>query len=274
MGNGHGKARSRGPIRIKKFFTDVYGTLIGHDDLTSEQMALEVAERVLARQLDMNPAEFGKVVSSLRIGWAKDKRTPLASQSGPEAWATINVQAFAHFGIPCTKAEGRRISICYTDELDTLRLKKGVREFLNDLLKRGLGERRVGKRWEAYVASNSTVTRIQTALRMRVISSYFRGIITPETIGGIRKPDPDFFRAACDAVGCEPHEAVMMGNSLVNDLGAAAAGLWTIWLGGEATTDALHKAEEIFGTNVGRMVFPCETLDTARETISSFFANP
>jgi putative hydrolase of the HAD superfamily len=45
------------------------------------------------------------------------------------------------------------------------------------------------------------------------------------------KPDPVVFAHALQAVGCEPHEAVMVGDNLANDVGGAlAAGLGAVWL--------------------------------------------
>jgi 5'-nucleotidase len=46
---------------------------------------------------------------------------------------------------------------------------------------------------------------------------------------GIRKPDPEIYRWACSQAGCEPREAVMVGDRVDNDvIPARAIGLWTI----------------------------------------------
>ncbi len=48
---------------------------------------------------------------------------------------------------------------------------------------------------------------------------------------GLRKPDPAIYRWAMEEAGCEPREAVMVGDRLDNDIAPArAVGLWTILL--------------------------------------------
>jgi putative hydrolase of the HAD superfamily len=48
---------------------------------------------------------------------------------------------------------------------------------------------------------------------------------------GARKPDPRFFCHALAELGCEPHVAVMVGDSLPHDIaGAAALGIRTVWV--------------------------------------------
>ena len=47
---------------------------------------------------------------------------------------------------------------------------------------------------------------------------------------GMAKPDPRIFHHALDLVGCDPHEAAMVGDNPVNDIaGAQAAGLAAFW---------------------------------------------
>lgn len=47
---------------------------------------------------------------------------------------------------------------------------------------------------------------------------------------GVSKPDPRIFRIALDRLGCEPAEAVMIGDSWTADVaGARAAGIRAIW---------------------------------------------
>ena len=47
---------------------------------------------------------------------------------------------------------------------------------------------------------------------------------------GVAKPDPRIFAIALERLGADPAEAVMIGDSWVNDIaGAAAAGVRSIW---------------------------------------------
>lgn len=41
---------------------------------------------------------------------------------------------------------------------------------------------------------------------------------------GIQKPDPELFRIACDALGADPHDVLMVGDDRRADAGAAAIG--------------------------------------------------
>jgi FMN hydrolase / 5-amino-6-(5-phospho-D-ribitylamino)uracil phosphatase len=48
---------------------------------------------------------------------------------------------------------------------------------------------------------------------------------------GAAKPAPDIFRAACQALGVAPHDAVYVGDDLALDVaGAQAAGLRAVWM--------------------------------------------
>jgi putative hydrolase of the HAD superfamily len=62
----------------------------------------------------------------------------------------------------------------------------------------------------------------------------------------VRKPDPAYFRIALDRLGIRADEAVMVGNSLKNDIdGAQSVGIFAVWLNregrdpGEARPDAI-----------------------------------
>ncbi len=50
----------------------------------------------------------------------------------------------------------------------------------------------------------------------------------------VRKPEPAYFRIAMDRLGISPAEAVMVGNSLKNDVGGAqSVGIFAVWLNRE-----------------------------------------
>jgi HAD superfamily hydrolase (TIGR01450 family) len=60
-----------------------------------------------------------------------------------------------------------------------------------------------------------------------------------EVAGGARpinigKPEPPLFRAAAERLGCQPHQAAMVGDSTASDIeGGRKAGMFTIWLNPE-----------------------------------------
>lgn len=60
---------------------------------------------------------------------------------------------------------------------------------------------------------------------------------------GCAKPDPAIFRAACDALGVAPHEAVYVGDDVLLDVkGAQQAGLRAVWLNRTGSTSHLEHA--------------------------------
>lgn len=62
------------------------------------------------------------------------------------------------------------------------------------------------------------------------IHHHFAATITARDYG-VAKPHPDLFLAACSALQCEPHQVLHIGDHPEHDvLGAAGAGLGTIWL--------------------------------------------
>ena len=51
-------------------------------------------------------------------------------------------------------------------------------------------------------------------------------LIFASTELGLSKPDPEIFAAALSRAGCKPHEAVMIGDRIDNDIGPAKAHGW------------------------------------------------
>ena len=90
----------------------------------------------------------------------------------------------------------------------------------------------------------------------RGIRKYF-DILILSAEEGVAKPDPEIFRRALERAGCEPDEAVMIGDRLDNDIiPAAKLGMKTVWVrrGGIG----LHESEK------AGIVFD-ETVDSVAE---------
>ncbi len=59
----------------------------------------------------------------------------------------------------------------------------------------------------------------------------FFDVIAASAEEGVSKPDPEIFRRALERAGCAPHEAVMIGDRLDNDiLPAKRLGMRTVWV--------------------------------------------
>jgi putative hydrolase of the HAD superfamily len=78
------------------------------------------------------------------------------------------------------------------------------------------------------------------------LGRFVDAVVSSATAGAV-KPDPLLFRAALDAAGCGPDEAVHVGDSPENDVaGARAAGLRAVLLDrGGAGGDAIRSLREL-----------------------------
>jgi putative hydrolase of the HAD superfamily len=70
-------------------------------------------------------------------------------------------------------------------------------------------------------------------------------VVIESSRAGVRKPDPRFYRMACDALGIEPQEAVFLDDLGVNLKPARAMGMTTIKVVDPAT--ALGELESVVG---------------------------
>jgi HAD superfamily hydrolase (TIGR01549 family) len=79
------------------------------------------------------------------------------------------------------------------------------------------------------VISNAT-DRLDSILKYHRIRSYFDSVTFSQAVGA-EKPDVRIFRDALRGAGCEPNQALHIGNSWEADyLGAAGAGMRAVWL--------------------------------------------
>ncbi len=87
-------------------------------------------------------------------------------------------------------------------------------------------------RYALAVATNAALSdeRLVRAALARVgLDPYVSVVVTARDLG-LAKPDPVFFHAALERVGCPPAEAVMVGDGYSADIvGAKAAGLRAVW---------------------------------------------
>jgi FMN hydrolase / 5-amino-6-(5-phospho-D-ribitylamino)uracil phosphatase len=102
---------------------------------------------------------------------------------------------------------------------------------------------------------------------------------------GAAKPEPSIFLAACDRLGCAPHEVLHVGDHVDADVvGAARAGLRTVWLQREdmredqphwphddIVPDLIVHDLTALADRIDRM-FEAAALDSAQALVSSFSA--
>jgi HAD superfamily hydrolase (TIGR01509 family) len=78
-------------------------------------------------------------------------------------------------------------------------------------------------------ANASTADDIRAALRRVGLDEYFEIIVSSADLG-VGKPDPAYYHAVMAICGCDPAEAVMVGDTFEKDIaGAKQIGLRAVW---------------------------------------------
>ena len=79
------------------------------------------------------------------------------------------------------------------------------------------------------IVTNNSSAEQHAKLAHLDIAQHFKAVVISEEIG-VTKPDAAIYFAALDRLGCEPHEAVMIGDNVHADvLGAQDAGIAAVW---------------------------------------------
>jgi putative hydrolase of the HAD superfamily len=134
--------------------------------------------------------------------------------------------------------------------------------------------------WEPYPDVEPMLARVRAmGVRIGVVSDWgsnLRGILAeleldrqfdfvlPSGAVGVAKPNPAFYRMALEAVGVEPHEAVMVGDSYRADVrGAWSAGMDAVWLD-RSEGMSITPADEPAPTDVRRITTLAELPDIVR----------
>jgi putative hydrolase of the HAD superfamily len=124
------------------------------------------------------------------------------------------------------------------------------------LLQRLHGRVRIG------IVSNNLLAEQVEKIRCCGFERFVDALVVSEDVG-VAKPDPRIFLIALERLGCEPGEALMVGDSWSADvLGARAAGLRGIWFnphglacpepGFSDAIAALEPAEALAAALIGR----------------------
>jgi len=156
--------------------------------------------------------------AALAAGGAAAVRAMEAARASDRERAAAYLEAlFLQAGVPAERLQEVRAVLA---ELHAeLHLWSGVAEGAREALAR---LRQAGLRLG--VVSNSD-GRVEEALAAAGLRAYF-DVVIDSAIAGIEKPDPAIFRAALEALGVAPEEALYVGDLYeVDILGANAAGI-------------------------------------------------
>ncbi len=143
------------------------------------------------------------------------EREELIRTRGPEHWAILGRKYLAEGG------HWRLMHRCATriraDYMACHAVLPGVQEAIREL----------ADSYQLGTVANQ-LKEVVPALEQVGLGQYFRIHAVSEVVG-IRKPDPRLYRWALERAGCEPAEAVMVGDRADNDIAPAReVGMWTI----------------------------------------------
>jgi putative hydrolase of the HAD superfamily len=121
-------------------------------------------------------------------------------------------------------------------------------------------------------ASARLLSRLAERYRLGIVSNFYGNlaavcagaglaphlsVVVDSAVAGFEKPDPRIFRAALDALGASPEEAIFVGDSMPRDMeGARRLGMAHVWLApgkdraccdGDAVIERLERLPEVIG---------------------------
>jgi len=117
---------------------------------------------------------------------------------------------------------------------DESKLFPGVAELLDDLESRGV---------LIACTTNKPAAASRALLGALDVLGRLDALVTPETCGGFKKPDPRFMATALTKVGVEAKDALVVGDAVQDIEAAKSAGIRVVAiLGGYGDPDALRAA--------------------------------
>ncbi|HEX9547229.1 MAG TPA: HAD-IA family hydrolase [Acidimicrobiales bacterium] len=127
---------------------------------------------------------------------------------------------------------------------------RGVMELLSGSVRPAMVEavRRCHERLKTGLLTNNFVTEERETANHSDVFELF-DVIIESSKAGVRKPDPRFYRMACDALGIEPSEAVFLDDLGINLKPAREMGMTTIKV--VDPSSALAELESVLGFSLG-----------------------
>jgi len=204
--------------RIEALVFDLYGTLVHLDDTAFQK---GIVRRVEAPRRD----------------WAEFLRDVLVVRAYPsrEAFVDAVLDRFpprAGFERAAVRAEALAL---LEGEIDSARPEPAVRALLGFLRRRGL---KLG------LLTNSGSPFREPFERAGLAELFDAALFSCDL--GAKKPAPESYRAALSALGVEPAAALMIGDSLANDVEAPAAlGMRTLLVGRSTRAATIARLEDL-----------------------------
>jgi N-acylneuraminate-9-phosphatase len=207
-------------LPIKAIFFDFDGTLA--DDGESVQHALAEACHVVCRRWPELPAT--DVATRYRhvsdTAWGDFDRYLRHLSSSEAMLATIWQETLTHWGLHNAEVAQEAAQVYWQYRLRTCRPYADAESVL----------RNFSGHFHLSVLTNGAPAMQRAKLTATGLGACFQQVF----VGGEfahGKPDEAIFRAALAAAGCQPDEAIHVGDSLAHDVaGARAVGIYSVWL--------------------------------------------
>jgi putative hydrolase of the HAD superfamily len=148
------------------------------------------------------------------------------------------------YGYPASRMDpkvlNQAVDIFYAPEMTAWRLRHGVKPVLQALLDDGC---------KLALLANYNCDRVfQRTVDYLGLRAYFDVCLCSAAVE-YRKPDPNFFNIVLERWEVLPYEAVVVGDSLVDDVqGGLETGTLAIWLDAETTPQVQHHNEAVRDT--------------------------
>lgn len=145
-------------------------------------------------------------------------------------------------GIPLSSPDGNDVEHKIQEAAQT------IADYCDDYARTCVNEARpilqtLSERYPMMLVSNF-YGNVDEVLRAYDLRRYFRGIIESAVVG-VRKPNPAIFRLGVVAMGLEPEQVLVVGDSLRKDiLPARSIGCHTAWIKGRGWTDEEDTATD------------------------------
>jgi putative hydrolase of the HAD superfamily len=205
----------RSPARRAVLF-DLDDTLFDHEE--SARGALRILQGRFACFARLTPADFERAHAELL---ERLHRRVIAGTVGIDDARVERFRLlFEAAGERDDGARAGEAARCYREAyVSARRPMAGATALLRTLY----GRVRIG------VVSNNLLEEQQQKLEYCGLASYVSVLVVSEEVR-VSKPHPEIFHVALDRLGCRAIEAIMVGDSWVNDVaGALAAGIPAIW---------------------------------------------
>src|SRR5262245_27107981 len=220
---------------LKTIFFDFDGTLA--DDGDSIVVALYAACQIVCQRWpEFDAANLAEIYRQLSDRAWSDFDTYLRHLSSPEAMlAAVWHQTLTSLGVEDTKVENAAAETYWHYRLQHCRPYDDVVPLLQALV----------HRFPLCLLTNGSPAMQRATCTASGLEPFFRHVF----VGGEfarGKPDPLIFRAALEAIPCQPAEAIHIGDSLIHDIaGAHNIGINSVWLNrkGSTRTDSVPDFE-------------------------------